>query len=135
MDGNLRKAKYKLAVAVVERVLHAGGYDQRWPLLPHLWRPSRASSMCCALSIKCERKIVASFLARRRQPTDGPAWLGRQDSNLGMAESKSAALPLGYAPSRNRPCGGRTIAAGGRSINVGWVNPRPLEGLSAVAGA
>ena len=26
------------------------------------------------------------------------AWLGRQDSNLGMAESKSAALPLGYAP-------------------------------------
>src|SRR5262245_5060490 len=27
-------------------------------------------------------------------------WLGRQDSNLGMAESKSAALPLGYAPSR-----------------------------------
>jgi hypothetical protein len=27
-------------------------------------------------------------------------WLGRQDSNLGMAESKSAALPLGYAPIR-----------------------------------
>ena len=25
-------------------------------------------------------------------------WLGRQDSNLGMAESKSTALPLGYAP-------------------------------------
>jgi hypothetical protein len=34
------------------------------------------------------------------------AWLGRQDSNLGMAESKSAALPLGYAPTR-----GRTILA------------------------
>jgi hypothetical protein len=29
-------------------------------------------------------------------------WLGRQDSNLGMAESKSAALPLGYAPSGDR---------------------------------
>ena len=29
-------------------------------------------------------------------------WLGRQDSNLGMAESKSAALPLGYAPSAPR---------------------------------
>jgi hypothetical protein len=28
-------------------------------------------------------------------------WLGRQDSNLGMAESKSAALPLGYAPTRD----------------------------------
>ena len=25
-------------------------------------------------------------------------WLGRQDSNLGMTESKSVALPLGYAP-------------------------------------
>ena len=30
-------------------------------------------------------------------------WLGRQDSNLGMAESKSAALPLGYAPSGGTP--------------------------------
>ena len=30
-------------------------------------------------------------------------WLGRQDSNLGMAESKSAALPLGYAPKRVGP--------------------------------
>ena len=27
------------------------------------------------------------------------SWLGREDSNLRMAESKSAALPLGYAPS------------------------------------
>jgi hypothetical protein len=26
-------------------------------------------------------------------------WLGREDSNLRMAESKSAALPLGDAPS------------------------------------
>jgi hypothetical protein len=26
-------------------------------------------------------------------------WLGRQESNLGMVESKSTALPLGYAPS------------------------------------
>jgi hypothetical protein len=29
------------------------------------------------------------------------AWLGRQDSNLGMTESKSVALPLGYAPSES----------------------------------
>jgi hypothetical protein len=28
------------------------------------------------------------------------SWLGRLDSNQGMAESKSAALPLGYAPTR-----------------------------------
>ena len=33
-------------------------------------------------------------------------WLGREDSNLRMAESKSAALPLGYAPMN------RGIAAG-----------------------
>jgi hypothetical protein len=28
-------------------------------------------------------------------------WLGRQDSNLGMAASKAAALPLGDAPTWN----------------------------------
>src|SRR5690606_18389691 len=28
----------------------------------------------------------------------GKFWLGRQDSNLGMAVPKTAALPLGYAP-------------------------------------
>ena len=32
-------------------------------------------------------------------------WLGRQDSNLGMAVPKTAALPLGDAPS-GRPCAG-----------------------------
>ena len=39
---------------------------------------------------------------------DRTGWLGRQDSNLGMAESKSAALPLGYAPTPSdwrRPLG------------------------------
>ena len=33
---------------------------------------------------------------------DDLAWLGRQDSNLGMAVPKTAALPLGYAPPRWR---------------------------------
>ena len=33
---------------------------------------------------------------------DRTGWLGRQDSNLGMAESKSAALPLGYAPAAGK---------------------------------
>jgi hypothetical protein len=32
------------------------------------------------------------------RPGDPTAWLGREDSNLRMAESKSAALPLGDAP-------------------------------------
>src|SRR6185437_4431075 len=52
-------------------------------------------------------------------------WLGRQDSNLGMAESKSAALPLGYAPTdtgephrSDFACGGGTIAVPARPINV-----------------
>jgi hypothetical protein len=47
------------------------------------------------------------------------SWLGRQDSNLGMAESKSAALPLGYAPSGGflRRHGARTIAAAIGPIN------------------
>ncbi len=43
---------------------------------------------------------------------DWTGWLGRQDSNLGMAESKSTALPLGYAPTR------RTIAAPAAPINA-----------------
>ena len=66
---------------------------------------------------------VLRFTARR----DGRGWLGRQDSNLGMAESKSAALPLGYAPMRDRKMpqrrdkgrpGGRTIAAAPCPINA-----------------
>src|SRR5215831_7955960 len=38
---------------------------------------------------------------RENMPSDlsvQTGWLGREDSNLRMAESKSAALPLGYAP-------------------------------------
>ena len=37
-----------------------------------------------------------------KSPISGNAWLGREDSNLRMAESKSAALPLGYAPMRRK---------------------------------
>ena len=48
-------------------------------------------------------------------------WLGREDSNLRMAESKSAALPLGYAPPAafTRRRGARTIAAARWPINGG----------------
>ena len=50
---------------------------------------------------------------------DRTGWLGREDSNLRMAESKSAALPLGYAPSGGllRRGGARTIATAIRPIN------------------
>ena len=54
-------------------------------------------------------------------PGDPTAWLGREDSNLRVAESKSAALPLGSAPtplfSRAAARGGRTIMRGGTSRN------------------
>src|SRR5262249_40244317 len=41
---------------------------------------------------------------RTRQACQGEVlrWLGREGSNLRMAESKSAALPLGYAPKQTR---------------------------------
>jgi hypothetical protein len=49
-------------------------------------------------------------------------WLGREDSNLRMAESKSAALPLGYAPS------GGGAAAAARADHSGGMSPdqRPV---------
>ncbi len=55
-------------------------------------------------------------LCVRNGPCTG--WLGRQDSNLGMAESKSAALPLGYAPMRAAHDRAPGIAAGPVTINV-----------------
>src|SRR5690242_4478928 len=63
--------------------------------------------------------IIANHLFQRRK-----VWLGREDSNLRMAESKSAALPLGYAPpqvgnrgrSRGR-LGRRNIIADSSAIN------------------
>ena len=58
----------------------------------------------------------------------GKCWLGRLDSNQGMAESKSAALPLGYAPmltgiadraaADRGAIGRRTIATHLRRINL-----------------
>ena len=62
-------------------------------------------------------------------------WLGRQDSNLGMAESKSAALPLGYAPSvapraaRARDPRGRTIMGPPPAINVRDRPPRSTRAI------
>jgi hypothetical protein len=46
-------------------------------------------------------------------------WLGRQDSNLGMAESKSAALPLGYAP-KGTGCTPVSCAKPRPQIDRGW---------------
>ena len=52
------------------------------------------------------------------QPRDRTGWLGRLDSNQGMAESKSAALPLGYAPMQRLSAGRATILASHHAINA-----------------
>jgi hypothetical protein len=54
------------------------------------------------LSLGIRKPQPTSSPLKRLEPRNG--WLGRQDSNLGMEESKSSALPLGYAPA-----GGRNI--------------------------
>src|SRR5580693_7796777 len=52
-----------------------------------------------------------------KSPNSENAWLGREDSNLRMAESKSAALPLGYAPMRRKARA--ALAESGRTIVPG----------------
>src|SRR6187402_2660233 len=67
-------------------------------------------------------------------------WLGRLDSNQGMAESKSAALPLGYAPMPSEcpptgPCGPAPYSGGcchrqrkpvkARPVPEPWAGPSP----------
>lgn len=53
--------------------------------------------------IKCVMNIKVGILKTGIKKT----WLGYKDSNLGMAESESAALPLGYTP---------TVAGAGSGI-------------------
>ena len=70
------------------------------------------------------RGIRGSARHAARSPNSTNAWLGREDSNLRMAESKSAALPLGYAPTRRttdlaRRKAARTIVRGVPRRN-GW---------------
>ncbi len=83
----------------------------------------------------CERRFEFAGCGQRASPgslRDTTGWLGRLDSNQGMAESKSAALPLGYAPTARESRGpegrrgGRTIAAGPCPIN----DRRPARPLS-----
>src|SRR5690242_14445652 len=65
-------------------------------------------------------------------PGEETGWLGREDSNLRMAESKSAALPLGYAPPQAvthgiARLGRRNIVVGSSASNVlaASVSPTP----------
>ena len=50
------------------------------------------------LSIRKARIWRAFLIERRKFSQTRSAWLGREDSNLRMVESKSTALPLGDAP-------------------------------------
>src|SRR4051794_36719438 len=54
--------------------------------------------------ILAETAIAASRIepGEKAKSAKSEIWLGRQDSNLGMAVPKTAALPLGDAPSRER---------------------------------
>ena len=62
---------------------------------------------------------------------DENAWLGREDSNLRMVESKSTALPLGDAPT---PGLRQTALAGGRTIKRGWPSRNCLSAFSRARG-
>ena len=50
--------------------------------------------------------------ASANSATPAYKWLGYQDSNLGMTESKSVALPLGYTPIMGRLMGIEPTNAG-----------------------
>src|SRR6267142_1795453 len=85
------------------------------------------------------RRFSNTWKSHRRDRT---GWLGRLDSNQGMAESKSAALPLGYAPSRlvRRDAAGPYSRVNGRStaqvqgVPTAWLRIDPRRGaMIAVA--
>jgi hypothetical protein len=73
----------------------------------------------------CERPPLAGLSATIGGifPEPQTAWLGREDSNLRMVESKSTALPLGDAPITCLESGG-TIAA-----RIPSGNARSIEGV------
>src|SRR2546430_12566298 len=65
----------------------------------------------------------------------GRRWLGRQDSNLGMADPKSAALPLGDAPNWSGPSIGSNKRTGRSESARSWTPVAALMrhgGLDAV---
>src|SRR5215475_16044290 len=64
------------------------------------WKNKAAQNfqMTGGIHFQIRRKTRARTEPFRQRIQCFDSWLGRQDSNLGMAESKSAALPLGYAP-------------------------------------
>jgi hypothetical protein len=95
-------------------------------------RVARASNMDCSTGTRsssepgCIRNggksgpgNVGRISGQRHSEKSGYGWLGRQDSNLGMVESKSTALPLGDAPA-----GGRTIVISPEGRYCGLTPPQ-----------
>jgi hypothetical protein len=80
-------------------------------------RSNRQRLCVAAPSIGCfddtrgegRQKSTGCRSCSRSTPAGCEEWLGREGSNLRMAESKSAALPLGYAPTGSSGSG-RTLA-------------------------
>jgi site-specific DNA recombinase len=60
----------------------------------------------CGRKDVLEQSIIGDAAPAKLVRSSVRGWLGRQDSNLGMAASKAAALPLGDAPTR---CSNRLI--------------------------
>jgi hypothetical protein len=59
------------------------------------------------LSTMRKARVWRAFLIQRKKFSETRnAWLGREDSNLRMVESKSTALPLGDAPVSRPESGG-----------------------------
>src|ERR1700755_1938783 len=84
-------------------------------ILPHAPGTDHVHSAAVAHHLRlpnCQRDSLdraAGGAGRRNEVFQGvimEIWLGRLDSNQGMAESKSAALPLGYAPTVQEAAGG-----------------------------
>jgi len=70
----------------------AGDYRKFAPQKFNSWYPGDSSTL---------KKLAFGGLfwcLRRKFSEIRTGWLGREESNLRMGESKSPALPLGYAP-------------------------------------
>ncbi len=93
-----------------------GGSDIRaWSLLSAMQVGATVRSLKAPQSSTTPRgtdpfQAALGFDRPSRKSVSIIAWLGREDSNLRMAESKSAALPLGYAPIRMAPGMARSAA-------------------------
>ncbi len=88
----VRVLEYAEEFSAMRNLTHDGrrlmlSASKRLIVAPARWKNSRASMSMTRRSQRCSKCGAMD-------------WLGREGSNLRMAESKSAALPLGYAPTR-----------------------------------